>query len=277
MGSDPVRWKALVESPADARAAVTVARRRPQLVPAAPAAMPAVERVMGEVRGWQARQAWRAAHPEEAAREAAEIAARQAAWRAQEAEREANERREAREAGMARRAAWLVRCGFDAVTAAAAVAPFQTVALEELAGWAGSGATFALLTGAVGSGKGVASAVEALRIGERHLWSRRTVLRVDTRALRPWWGEDGDAFQAMAGADLLVLDELGAVAMDKAGQWLSGLERLVDVRYGGRRRTLLIGNLQPSSIHGLYGERIWSRLAGTYGVDAGPVDYRRQG
>jgi DNA replication protein DnaC len=65
--------------------------------------------------------------------------------------------------------------------------------------------------------------------------------------------------ERLAGAEALVLDDVGAGYIDK-GWTQSRLERLIDLRYRYKLPTAIISNLSPANLRVELGERAYSRL-----------------
>lgn len=66
--------------------------------------------------------------------------------------------------------------------------------------------------------------------------------------------------ERLAGAEALVLDDVGAGYIDK-GWTQSRLERLIDLRYTYKLPTVVISNLSPANLKLELGERAYSRLS----------------
>ena len=130
---------------------------------------------------------------------------------------------------------------------------------EQLAAWAKLDERPNLvLTGPVGTGKTYAAcaAVRPL-VGAGATLAFWPVVRLLDQ-LRP--GHDPDPYDEAAGADLLVLDDLGA---ERATEWTAErLYALVNDRWLDERPTLATTNLPPPALATAIGERLASRLLG---------------
>lgn len=85
-------------------------------------------------------------------------------------------------------------------------------------------------------------------------------------------GAKGRVRARYVGVDLLVLDEVQSTNIGQT--WVDELEQLIDERYGWKRATLLIGNLEKEAFRDRLGPRVWRRLVeegGFYGTKWGPV------
>lgn len=133
--------------------------------------------------------------------------------------------------------------------------------------WVAPRSPWLLLTGDLGVGKtglAISVAKQALAGGKQALYRPFVELLSDIRATfktrdasEP---DEADLVRACKGADLLVLDDVGA---ERATGWAQ--ERLFEIlnhRYNERRRTLLTTNLGPDELEEHVGDRILSRING---------------
>ncbi len=109
---------------------------------------------------------------------------------------------------------------------------------------------FLVLSGDPGSGKTVAGGIAVARGGGR-------LVHVTDLCGAKFDGERVAAYQA---ATLLVIDDLGVEALDEKGRDRALLDRILDARYAGRRRTLITTNLAEADLRARYGRRIARRL-----------------
>lgn len=125
-------------------------------------------------------------------------------------------------------------------------------AVAQLAKWAVSERSIAVLSGGVGCGKTTAAAWWAQRNYPRALF-----VRASTFARASRYGAQRDEW---VGARTLVLDDLGTEYTDDKGSLIGDLEELVDVYYGDRKPLLITTNLAAAAFASRYGERITDRL-----------------
>lgn len=109
-----------------------------------------------------------------------------------------------------------------------------------------------VLAGGPGRGKSVA-ACAWLCLGQSIRW-------VTAGSLSRGIAYDEDAFNALARAGRLVIDDLGTEYQDQKDRYLATLSELLDARYGNQRPTCLTTNLGPDEFKARYGERLASRI-----------------
>lgn len=82
-----------------------------------------------------------------------------------------------------------------------------------------------------------------------------------TKAFTKYGVADPVVTDALSRMSVLVLEDLGAEAPDKAGKWLSWLFGVLNERHKNRRVTFITTNLNREEFRERYGKRIISRLA----------------
>jgi hypothetical protein len=122
-----------------------------------------------------------------------------------------------------------------------------------------------VLAGNVGTGKTVASIYVA------------DVARPPLRFGRTWGGRSGrfrqatelvnmglygkeEEREALSGAPVVVMDDVGSEYVDNAGVYLCFLDWLLDKRYGSAGYTVITTNLEADHFRQRYGERLYDRL-----------------
>lgn len=118
-----------------------------------------------------------------------------------------------------------------------------------------------LLLGATGTGKthqGYGALRHLADNGIRALWVAMTAADLYGR-LQPRHGVDSETeFRAIAGAPLLLLDDVGAA---KGSEWVEQINyRLINWRYERILPTLYTSNVPPKELASRLGERVASRL-----------------
>ena len=130
-----------------------------------------------------------------------------------------------------------------------------------------------ILIGGTGSGK----TSYACHLGMTIIYNGDTVRYCTASELvariKNGWGDSTSekVLEEYINADFLILDEMGRCTYDDY------LFRLFDGRYNASKPTILLGNLTPKEIKGLFGDAIYSRLMelGVVGMDFDiTVDYR---
>jgi DNA replication protein DnaC len=140
-----------------------------------------------------------------------------------------------------------------------------------------------ILSGGVGVGKSVAAA-QWMRtyVSEPSRWapSRYDMMAKDCYShkvmpsyqerTRPIWltasqlartdHYEQSGVDAIAKAPRLVVDDLGAEYNDQKGFFISLLDELIDLRYSGKRPTIITTNLDAEGFKGRYGVRIVDRI-----------------
>jgi DNA replication protein DnaC len=127
-------------------------------------------------------------------------------------------------------------------------------AVEALQDWMLSGKTFLLLLGVTGTGKTVAAA-EAIASTYGVGIFRRAV---EMARMSVFDRADRDKLEQIRRCDLLVIDDLGT-EMAHDG-WRPVLDEVIDVRYGGRRQTIITSNLDAKMLRARYGDRVMDRI-----------------
>lgn len=126
------------------------------------------------------------------------------------------------------------------------------------------------LAGSVGVGKTVAA-----------LWalSQRDGLLVSADELRRAYGQEHDEARGLRArieaTALLVVDDVGT-ARARDGEEGRALYEAINARLGGRRQTIVTGNLDAAEIRGRYDERLLSRVRHVGAIfDCGAKSLRR--
>lgn len=210
--------------------------------------------------------AWRAVHPEAAARfdaVGAEVAAaKQALVRAELLESERGRSLDVL-AGMG-----VGRRHLDTLKA-----PDASVPLDGARRWLAADSWCLLLLGGPGTGKTLAAAwaaFQTLVTRKRVVW-----LRAPEQAREPLFGDVAARFTERCRlADMLVVDDVGAEYATDA--WRGWLGDILDSRYAANRRTLLSTNLALESLKEHLGARVADRLSeGAMAVACGMESRRK--
>lgn len=180
------------------------------------------------------------------------------------AERQARrERQVAREEAQARRHRrdQLERSGIDEVLTDEDVDVLvadelePTLALRRVREWFLGGVPIIGLFGPPDAGKSIAAGWAIAR----HAGTARYIEAVDlAMEFRADYGKPSDGFAAYLRAELLVIDELGTE--DDAARARATLRYVLNRRRKGRRRTILIGNMDRAELTEVYGSSLMSRL-----------------
>jgi DNA replication protein DnaC len=154
-----------------------------------------------------------------------------------------------------------VRDGLKPSLATAAIAANQKPILM-LAGAAGAGGK---TTGAVAETVRMVNDNANWDITEPWFpaWRGGRVLFTTARQVLHRWGRPfkNEELEILFGPTLLVLDDLGAEALDQKGLQLALIDELLDNRYSRRNcRTIVTTNLSAKTFQRRYGERAWDRL-----------------
>lgn len=159
-------------------------------------------------------------------------------------------------ASLRRVAARLSAAGVGERTREAAEAATDTPALLAARQWLGSGHTWLLLAGDVGTGKSVAAAwalLEATRSGQTVAFRRAAEV-----ARLSGFDEGAEELARLKRVGLLVLDDLGTECATGWGQ--SILHELLDTRHEDKRRTVLTSNLKRTDARARLGDRLSDRI-----------------
>lgn len=132
----------------------------------------------------------------------------------------------------------------------------ETPAVAHVRAWlaAGSHPNFLVLAGGKGTGKTTAACFAIAERGGRRVTARELAAASDF---------DRDLQRSLAGATLLVLDDLGAESLDEKGWGANRIGGLLDARYERRRATLIATNLTMRDFLARYGQdggRLQDRL-----------------
>lgn len=221
----------------------------------------------------EAKRAWAASHPEEAAAEAARL-------EAEDREIEAREQRRQREIRVLMCGRELQRMGVPKLIADEIQADeerelrgqarrWQTKALEQARRWLDSTKPALLFVGGVGSGKSAASAWVLLRARD----SERGCFIGAPEMARLSRFEDGIEWERIIRVPWLVVDDLGTES--KSLFFQERMFELVNLRLARRLRTVFSSNVSAEEFKSRYGARVESRLRPDVQVsNAGNVDLR---
>lgn len=122
----------------------------------------------------------------------------------------------------------------------------------------------ALWIGSPGTGKTHLAIGVCLSLMDQNQIVLYTTVQRAIRRIRDTWSAEtrteteSQAIKALAGCDLLVLDEVGVQAGSQSEQNL--LFDVINERYNNRKPTLLLSNLTQAEVVGVLGERVIDRL-----------------
>lgn len=136
-----------------------------------------------------------------------------------------------------------------------------TPAVTRVREWAAGDGWCVVLAGGFGVGKSVAAALwlreRARHVGVNHARARRWWTAAELARVGNY---DAQAFDALAHASSLVIDDLGAEYRDVGGSFVALFGDLITARHGSLRKTVITTNLNADDLRERYGERVTERL-----------------